>query len=53
MKALCASKKRGHRTRIKVQPDGRTVDHSATKFIMNPYDEYAVEQVLSLKTRAS
>ena len=26
------------------------LDHAATKFIMNPYDEYAIEEALKLKT---
>ena len=35
--------------KIKVSSDGKSIDHSATKYIMNPYDLHAIEEALKLK----
>jgi len=39
-------------TRIKIRPDGKGIDESEIKWVMNPYDEYAVEEALRLKEKA-
>lgn len=39
-------------TRIKLTPDGKGVDESSVKWVMNPYDEFAVEEALKLKEKA-
>ena len=36
-------------TKIKIAGDGKSIDTSAVKWILNPYDEYAVEE--AVKTR--
>ncbi|MFA4915161.1 MAG: electron transfer flavoprotein subunit beta/FixA family protein [Syntrophales bacterium] len=36
---------------IKVKPDGSGIDETGIKWIMNPYDEYAVEESLRLKEK--
>jgi len=36
---------------IRVSPDGRGIVESDIKFVMNPYDEYAVEEALKLKEK--
>jgi electron transfer flavoprotein beta subunit len=36
-------------TKIKLLPDGSSYDPEGIKWIMNPYDEYAVEQALKIK----
>lgn len=36
-------------TKVKVSSDGRSLDTAAVKWIMNPYDEYAVEEAVKLK----
>ncbi|NRA64468.1 MAG: electron transfer flavoprotein subunit beta/FixA family protein [Pseudobacteriovorax sp.] len=36
-------------TKIELSADQSSVDHSATKFIINPYDEYAIEEALQIK----
>ena len=36
-------------TQISISGDGSSIDHSATKFIINPYDEYAIEEALKIK----
>jgi len=36
---------------IKVKPDGSGIDESGIKWVMNPYDEYGVEEALRLKEK--
>jgi electron transfer flavoprotein beta subunit len=36
-------------TVIKIAPDGKSIDTSGIKWVINPYDEYAVEGALRLK----
>lgn len=36
-------------TQVQLSDDKKTIDHSATKFIVNPYDEYAIEEALKIK----
>jgi electron transfer flavoprotein beta subunit len=38
-------------TKIVVSPDGRSVDETNVNFIINPYDEYALEEALRIKDR--
>ena len=38
-------------TKIKIAADGNEIDKSSVKWIMNPYDEYAVEEGLQLKQK--
>ena len=37
---------------IKIAGDGKSIGTSGVKFILNPYDEFAVEEALALKERA-
>jgi len=36
-------------TRIKVAPDGKSIDESDVKWIVSPYDEYALEEAIKTK----
>jgi electron transfer flavoprotein beta subunit len=38
--------------KIKVSGDGKSIDFSDTKFIINPYDEFAIEEALQVKQKA-
>jgi len=38
-------------TKIKISGDGKTIDSSDTKFIINPYDEFAIEEALKTKEK--
>ena len=38
-------------TQIKVKPDGSGIDETGIKWVMNPYDEYGVEESLRLKEK--
>jgi electron transfer flavoprotein beta subunit len=39
-------------TKIKIAGDGKTIDEAGVQFVMNPYDEFAVEEAIKLKERA-
>jgi electron transfer flavoprotein beta subunit len=39
-------------TRVKVAPDGLNLDLGEANFVVNPYDEFAVEQALQLKEKS-
>lgn len=38
-------------TKVKVGPDGKSIDRTGVNFIINPYDEFAVEEALRLKEK--
>jgi len=38
-------------TKIKVKPDGSGIDQTGIEWVMNPYDEYGVEEALRLKEK--
>jgi electron transfer flavoprotein beta subunit len=39
-------------TETKIKIDGDKIDHSGTKFIINPYDEFAIEEALKIKEKS-
>ncbi len=39
-------------TKIKIDASGSAIDHADTKFIINPYDEFAIEEALQTKEKA-
>lgn len=49
--AVCVSHVPDTATRIKVGNDGKTLDPSGVTFIINPYDEFAVEEALKTKEK--
>lgn len=46
---VCVKQVPDTETKIKVGPDATSIDSSAVKWVMNPYDEYAVEEAVKLK----
>ncbi len=50
--AVCVKRVPDSEARIKVGADGKSIDESGVKFVLNPYDEYAVEEALKLKEAA-
>ncbi|HZS43516.1 MAG TPA: electron transfer flavoprotein subunit beta/FixA family protein [Blastocatellia bacterium] len=53
MKAIvCVKAVPDTETRIKIGADGRSIDRTDVKFIISPYDEYALEEGLKLKEAA-
>ena len=53
MKIVCCIKRvPDSEARVKIAPDGRSIDEAGVKFVMNPYDEFAVEEALRRKEKA-
>lgn len=51
--AVCVNHVPDTATKIKVGPDGKKIDTNGVTFIVNPYDEYAIEEGLKLKEKTS
>ena len=52
MQVVCIKQVADTETRVKVAADGRTLDPSGVTWIMNPYDEFAIEAALQLREKA-
>jgi electron transfer flavoprotein beta subunit len=50
--AVCVKRVPDSETRIKIGADGKSIDESGVKFVLNPYDEIAVEEALRQKDAA-
>src|SRR5256714_2098645 len=50
--AVCIKRVPDSETRVKIASDGKSLDESGVKFVMNPYDEFAVEEALRRKEKA-
>ena len=50
--AVCVKRVPDTEARIKIGADGASIDESGVKFVLNPYDEFAVEEALRLKDKA-
>lgn len=50
---VCVSHVPDTTTKVNVAGDGRSLDPAGVKFILNPYDEFAVEEALKLKEKNS
>lgn len=46
---VCVKQVPDTETKVKIGADGKSIDESEVNFVMNPYDEYAVEEALQLK----
>jgi len=44
--AVCIKRVPDSETRVKIAADGKSLDEAGVKFVMNPYDEFAVEEGL-------
>jgi electron transfer flavoprotein beta subunit len=44
--AVCIKRVPDSETRVKVAADGKALDEAGVKFVLNPYDEFAVEEAL-------
>jgi electron transfer flavoprotein beta subunit len=47
--AVCIKQVPDTETKIKLKPDGSGIDATGVKWIVNPYDEYAIEEGIKLK----
>src|SRR2546422_4978998 len=50
--AVCIKRVPDTETRVKIAPDGMSLDEAGVKFVLNPYDEFAVEEALRRKEQA-
>jgi electron transfer flavoprotein beta subunit len=50
--AVCIKRVPDSETRVKIAGDGVSLDEAGVKFILNPYDEFAVEEALRRKEQA-
>ncbi len=50
--AVCVKRVPDTESRIKPAADGKSLDEAGVKFILNPYDEFAVEEALQRKEKA-
>jgi electron transfer flavoprotein beta subunit len=50
--ACCIKRVPDSETRVKIASDGKSLDEAGVKFVMNPYDEFAVEEALRRKETA-
>jgi len=50
--AVCVKRVPDTESRIKTGADGISIDETGVKFILNPYDEFAVEEALQRKDKA-
>ena len=49
--AVCVSLVPDTTTKVKIASDGKTIDPAGVTYIINPYDEFAVEAALQLKEK--
>ena len=47
--AVCIKQVPDTETRVKIDPDKNWIDESNVTFVLNPYDEFAVEEALKIK----
>jgi electron transfer flavoprotein beta subunit len=50
--AVCIKRVPDSETRVKISGDATTLDEAGVKFVLNPYDEFAVEEALRRKETA-
>lgn len=50
--AVCIKRVPDSETRVKIAADGKSLDEAGVKFVVNPYDEFAVEEALRRKEQA-
>src|SRR2546428_6551612 len=49
--AVCIKRVPDSEMRVKIAADGKSIDEAGVKFVLNPYDEFAVEEALRLKEK--
>ena len=50
--AVCLKRVPDTIAKITIGPDRKSIDETGLKFVLNPYDEFAVEEALALKEKA-
>jgi electron transfer flavoprotein beta subunit len=49
--AVCVSHVPDTETKVKIGSDGKTIDPSGVNYVLNPYDEFAVEEALKIREK--
>lgn len=49
---VCIKRVPDSATRVRIAPDGKSLDPGGVKFVLNPYDEFALEEAIRLKESA-
>ena len=49
---MCVKRVPDSATRVKIGSDGKSIDPSGVKYVLNPYDEFALEEAIRLKEEA-
>ncbi len=49
--AVCLNQVPDTSARIKIAPDGKGIDQTGVTYVINPYDEFALEEALKLKEK--
>jgi electron transfer flavoprotein beta subunit len=49
--AVCINHVPDTETKVKIGPDGKSIDKTGVNFVLNPYDEFAIEECLRLKEK--
>jgi electron transfer flavoprotein beta subunit len=49
---VCVKRVPDTATKIKIAGDNKTIDEGGVQFVVNPYDEFAIEEALRLKEKA-
>ena len=52
LQVVCIKQVPDTETRVKIAPDGRTLDPAGVTWVMNPYDEFALEEALRIREKA-
>jgi len=50
---VCVKRVPSTAVRIRIAADGRSIDESGVEFVLNPYDEFAIEEALRIAERSS
>ena len=50
---VCLKRVPSTTTRLKIAADGRSIDESGVEFVLNPYDEFAIEEALRITEKAT
>ena len=49
---VCIKRVPDTETRVRIGPDGTSIDPSGVKYVLNPYDEFALEEAIRLRDSA-
>ena len=49
---VCIKRVPDSATRVRIAEDGRSLDPAGVKFVINPYDEFALEEAIRRKEQA-